>query len=115
MVAPIALLCDLSSWIDVPYTIWAGSHAIPASYTSVWVDIDDTIRAFDPSIDRAHSHTDRIFTIITHDRKCKFFDMRIMPSLDFFDPGSPHTDRDIVFAFADYGTCVAANTLSQIE
>jgi hypothetical protein len=38
-----------------------------------------------------------------------------MPFLDFFDPGSPHAERDIIFTFADYGTCVTANTLSQIK
>jgi hypothetical protein len=115
MVAPIALLCDLPSWIDVPNAIWAGSHAVSASDTPVWIDIDDPIRAFNSGIDRAYSHTDRIFTIIAHDRKGIFSHVRIMPFLDLFDPGSPYTERDIIFAFADYGTCIAANTLSEIE
>jgi hypothetical protein len=115
MVAPIALLCDLRSWIDVPHLIRAGSHAVTTSDTPVRVDIDDPIWAFDPGIDRAYSHTDRIFTIVTNERKRKFSHMRIMPLLDFFDPGSPHAERDIIFTFADYGACVATNTLSQVK
>lgn len=76
------------------------------------IDIDDPIRAFDPGVDRAYSHTDGNFTIVANDGKSIFSCMGIMSLLDFFDPGSPHTERDIVFAFTDNGACVATNALS---
>ena len=112
MVAPITLLCDLSSGIDVPHSVGAGSHAVTAADTPMRVDIDDPIRAFDPGIDRAYSHTDRIFTIVTHDWKRKFSRMRIVTLLDFLYPGAPHTERNVIFTFTDYGACIAANALS---
>jgi hypothetical protein len=112
MMAPIALLSDLSSWIYVAHTIRTGCHAVTTSDTPVRIDIDNSIWALDAGINRADSYTNRIFTVVAHDGKCKFSHMRIMSLLNLFDPCSPYTERYIIFAFTDYGTCVAADTLS---
>jgi len=109
--APVTFLYDLPYRVDIPHSVRTCGHTVPAPYTTVRVDINDSVRTFDGSVDRTDSDTDGFFTVITDDGKKKFLRIRIPSFLHLFYPVPPDSKRDIVFTLAGYGAGVAPDTL----
>lgn len=115
MMAPVTFLSDLPPWIDVPHSVGTGRHAVSTADAPVWVDIDYPIRTFDAGIDRTDCHTNGLFTVIAEDGQEEFLGVRILSFLHFFDPRSPHTERNVIFTLASQRTGIAPDALSQVD
>jgi hypothetical protein len=115
VVTPRTFLGNAGLRIDISDSIRASCHTVSATNASVGIDINNTIRALDGSDYRAYCHTNGFFAVIADYGQRDFLYMRVFSLFHFFYPASPNSQGDIIFTFADDGTCLASDTLPQVQ
>jgi hypothetical protein len=72
MMTPVTLLRYFFPRIDISYSIGAGGHAVPAADAPVRIDVNDSVRTLDASIDWTDGNTDWLGAVITDYRQKEF-------------------------------------------
>jgi len=115
VVAEIALIRDVCFWVDIDRVVWACVHTCLTSNTNVVVKVDDAIAGAMESTCRANFHARSIITMVApHDRE-RSACIRERTGLDVLEPSAVHPDRDIVFALASNGACMATDARVAFE
>ena len=115
MCAVIALRRRMSLRVDVQRVVRTGLHTCLATNAATVVEINDSIGAAEQRCDGTDFDTWSVVAMVaSHDRKVAT-GIRELSLFDVLNPGSIHSNRDIMFRFAGDGTGVAADTSSIVD
>jgi len=115
VVAEVALIRDVCFWVDIDRVIRACVHARLAADTDVVIEVNDAIARAVKSTCGANFHARGVITMVApHDRE-RSARIRERTGLDVLQPSAVHPDRDIVFALASNGACMATDARVAFE